>query len=79
MKPTAPTPRDPNPEGQRKTIAYDPAINYCALCGEDEAFPKRFAPGLDGNADTGMTLRCVMLYNQERGFDLHLVLRKGKK
>ncbi|OPJ79305.1 hypothetical protein AV530_005183 [Patagioenas fasciata monilis] len=57
VKPTAPTLRDPHPKGPRKTIAYDPAINYRALCGEDEAFPKRFAPGLDGNADVRMTPR----------------------
>lgn len=38
MKQAVQTPRDPHPEGQRKIIAYDLAINYCALGGEAEAF-----------------------------------------
>lgn len=48
MKQATQTLRDARPEGQRKIIACDPAINYCALCGEAEIFPKHFlAPTVD--------------------------------
>lgn len=42
MKQGAQTLRDARPEGQRKIIARDPAINYCALRGEAEILPKHF-------------------------------------
>lgn len=46
MKQAVQTPRDPHPEGQRKIIAYDLAINYCALRGEAETFQITLHPQL---------------------------------